>query len=296
MMDRPPPPLNFIRSFECAARHLSFTKAAIELGYTQAAISTHIRALEKYINRSLFVRNARSIELTEMGKAFLPTLRHALHQIDSATDAIATTSKDRSVVISCPMSLAENWLPGCLSAFRASYPDVDITINATIWDNPENNIADIVISVNRNDEVPLGARKLWDETLSLLCAPAIAQEITWATDVAVAPKILVAGRQEYWTILADALGVGSLDLESAIKTNASNVSLELAAHGLGTTIAPTSLCATYTDRGLLLEPLAIRPVSPWSYYILRCGGRRNLVANDLFEWLSSYCRSPIRGA
>ena len=64
-MDRPSPPLNFIRSFECSARHLSFTKAAEELGYTQAAVSTHIRSLEKYVGRDLFIRHARGIELTE---------------------------------------------------------------------------------------------------------------------------------------------------------------------------------------------------------------------------------------
>ncbi|MEQ9039066.1 MAG: LysR family transcriptional regulator, partial [Silicimonas sp.] len=71
-MKRPPPPLHLIRSFECAARHLSFTRAAGDLGYTQAAISTHIRALEQYVGRKLFVRRARSLVLTEIGEAFLP--------------------------------------------------------------------------------------------------------------------------------------------------------------------------------------------------------------------------------
>src|SRR5215470_16197412 len=98
-MHRPPPPLNFIRAFECAARHLSFTRAAEELGYTQAAISMQVRALEKYLGRALFVRSARSLELTEMGEAFLPTLRQALSQIDSATEAIVTSSRDQGVIL-----------------------------------------------------------------------------------------------------------------------------------------------------------------------------------------------------
>ncbi len=70
---KPPPPLNYIRSFECSARHLSFTAAASELGYTQAAVSNHVRALEHYIGRQLFVRYPRSLKLTEVGEAFLPT-------------------------------------------------------------------------------------------------------------------------------------------------------------------------------------------------------------------------------
>ncbi|MEZ5778611.1 MAG: LysR substrate-binding domain-containing protein [Paracoccaceae bacterium] len=294
-MDRPPPPLNFIRSFECAARHLSFTKAAQELGYTQAAISTHVRALEKYIGRELFVRNARSIELTEMGEAFLPTLRQGLAQIDNATNAIATTSRDRSVVIACPMSLAENWLPSCVGDFSRRHPDVEVVIHGTVWENPEDHIADIVISVNRSDEIPPGARKLWNETLSLVCDPALAARITRGADLVDIPKISVAGRQEYWALVAGAAGIAALDIESSIKTNASNISLELAAHGLGATIALTSLCGTYIARGLLEEPLLTRPESPWAYYVINRRGSRSAMSNRLFEHILSAGRETEGG-
>jgi predicted transcriptional regulator len=97
---KPPAPLNYVRSFECAARHLSFTAAAKELGYTQAAVSTHVRALEHYIGRQLFIRYPRSLKLTEMGEAFLPTLRQALDLIDQATEAVVTSSRKRTVVVS----------------------------------------------------------------------------------------------------------------------------------------------------------------------------------------------------
>src|SRR2546423_15431961 len=66
---KPSPPLNYIRSFECSARHLSLTAAAKELGYTQAAVSSHVRGLERYIGRQLFIRYPRSLKLTEMGEA-----------------------------------------------------------------------------------------------------------------------------------------------------------------------------------------------------------------------------------
>jgi DNA-binding transcriptional LysR family regulator len=285
---RPQPPLNFIRSFECAARHLSFTLAAEELGYTQAAISTHVRALEKYVGRKLFIRTARSIKLTEVGEAFLPTLRQGLEKIDTATSAIATTSRDKSVVIACPMSLAENWIPACMGAFSSHHPDVEIVINATVWNNPADQVADIVISVNRSDAVPLGARRLWDETLSLVCSPALAPRIRSADDLAAIHKISVAGRQEYWTILAEALGIPKLDTDNAIKTNASNVSLEFAAHGLGVTMALSSLCQTYIARGLLTEPLDVRPKSPWTYYALNRREERSPVTKKMFRHILDY--------
>ena len=289
-MHRPPPPLTFIRSFECAARHLSFTRAAAELGYTQAAISTHIRALEKYVGRDLFIRSARSISLTEMGEAFLPTLRQALHQIDSATDAIATTSRDQSVILACPLSLAENWLPGCLAEFRSRHPDVEVVITATIWDSPDDGIADIFISVNRNDEVPTDAARLWEETLSLVCATSGTAQITGWDAVADKPKIVVAGRQEYWAIFAAAFTAPEPNLDAAIKTNASNVALELAVHGLGATIALTSLCGTYLKRGLLQEPLGVRPASPWAYYIQRPRARHGQIAQKLFDHITDFAK------
>jgi len=289
-MDRPPPPLNFIRSFECAARHLSFTKAAAELGYTQAAISTHIRALEKYVGRDLFLRNARSIALTEMGEAFLPTLRQALHQIDSATDAITTTSRDQSVVIACPLSLSESWLPQCLASFRENHPAVKIVLTATIWDSPDEGIADLFISVNRSDEVSAGSIRLTDETLSFVCAPASADRFgTWA-DALEQAKILVAGRQEYWAIFASAFGTGPVDLDAAFKTNASNVALELAVHGLGGAIVLSSLCKNYLSRGLLAEPLDLRPDSPWAYYIQTPRARRGQSAYSLFDHILDYAK------
>ncbi|MCV2869628.1 LysR family transcriptional regulator [Defluviimonas sp. WL0002] len=287
-MSRPPPPLNFIRSFECAARHLSFTKAAEELGYTQAAISTHIRALEKYVGRDLFVRNARSIELTEMGEAFLPTLRQGLALIDTATDAIATTSRDRSVVIACPMSLAENWLPECLAPFHADHPDVDLVINGTVWESDEDPIADLVISVHRDDAVPSGAHMLWPETLSLVCAPALAAALARPGGFSEIPKILVAGRQEYWSIFAQAMGLTSQEIDTPFKTNSSNISLELAAQGFGATVALSSLCRTYLVRGLLAEPLPHRPPSPWSYFIANRRAQRGSVAARVLDHILGY--------
>jgi DNA-binding transcriptional LysR family regulator len=227
-----PPPLNLIRSFECTGRHLSFTRAAQELGYTQAAVSTHVsthvRALEKYVGRDLFVRNARSLQLTEIGSAFLPTLRQALAQIDAATDAIVTAGRDRSVIVACPFSLAENWLAGAVAAFQVLRPDVEVTIHGTVWEEAMDGIADIKITVNRQDEVPPGARPLWPETLSLVCAPALAAQLGAPAYVLAHRRVIIAGRQEYRSIFAEATGEPSLAAidpahGAQLRTNASNV-------------------------------------------------------------------------
>ncbi len=289
-MNRPPPPLNLIRSFECTARHLSFTRAAQELGYTQAAISTHVRALEKYIGRELFVRNARSLQLTEIGAAFLPTLRQALAQIDAATDSVLAGGRDRSVIVACPFSLAENWLSGAVAAFQAERRDIEVTIHGIVWEDSLDGIADVVITVNRDDDAPSGARPLWPETLSLVCAPAIAEQMRSPQDVLAHRRVITAGRQEYWSIFAEATGEPRLAVidpahGAQLRTNASNVALELAAHGAGVTIALTSLCGTYLSRGLLAEPFVVRPRSPWNYYVALRATHRGGVAERLVAHL-----------
>ncbi len=74
------PPLNWLRTFEVAARELNFTVAARELNMTQSAASQQVRLLEDYLNEPLFIRTARQINLTKQGRSYLPVVQSALHE------------------------------------------------------------------------------------------------------------------------------------------------------------------------------------------------------------------------
>lgn len=244
-----------------------------------------MRALEKYVGRPLFERRTRSLRLTEIGEAFLPTLRQALLQIDNATEAIVTSSRDRSVSLACPMSLAENWVSRILAGFSSSYPDIDVVVHGTVWESPGEPVADLAITINRDDEVPEGAKRLWRERLTLVCAPGFAGRISTPEDVVALPKIFVLARQEYWTLMASALTLAPFDLDRGHRTNATNIALEMAANGLGITVALASLTRTYIERGILVEPLPMRPDSPWSYYIRQSSLNRRPAIDRLREWI-----------
>jgi len=288
--DRPPPPLTHVRSFEVAARHLSFTRAAQELGLTQAAISTHVRALEHYVGRPLFTRNARSLTLTEAGEAYVPTLRQALTQIDSATDAIAKSAREQSVVVACPTSLAQVWLPRALARFRRQNPAVEVLVHATVWDRRVDDIADVTLSADREDAVPAGAEALWPEKLMLVCSPELAGQMKSAADIAALPQITVSGRQEFLPIMTRALGVSLPQPPSVFRSNSSNVALEMAAHGLGITVTLSSLGRIYLARGLVAEPFAQRPPSPWGYALHPLGPRRSQAAAALAQAIRDEAR------
>ena len=284
-MHRPKPPLNFIRSFECAARHLSFTLAAEELGYTQAAISMHVRSLEKYLGHPLFLRFPRSLKLTEMGEAFLPTLRQGLRQIDLATETIVSSTRKKTVIVACPMSLAENWMVRCLAGFADKYPDIEIVMHGTIWDADIDSVADIVISVNRDDEIPERSDLLWEDRVVLVCAQGLAKHISSSADIKKLPKIYVLGRQDYWEVIARDLGLNLADNERGYRTNASNIALEMAANGIGLTDSPASLAQIYLQRGILIEPFTARPRSPWNYYIKAPNCSRNGADAKVLDWI-----------
>ncbi|MES0826948.1 LysR substrate-binding domain-containing protein [Ruegeria sp. SCP11] len=264
------PHLTFLRSFEAAARHLSFTSAAEELNCTQSAVSNHVRSLEEFLQRPLFVRHARSLSLTDVGEAYLPSVRHALQEIDVATQSVIQRSHNRKVVVSCPVSLAENWLPDVIRGFNAVHPDIDLTVHGTLWSDVGANVSDISITIDHIDDVVSDAERMWPEKLSVVCAPDFRLEgapLTDPTQLQDAPLIHILGRPAYWERVAQHFGLSDLNQKDGLRTNASNLAMEMAANSLGCVALPRSLTKSHVDRGLLIEPFTFDLESPWAYFI-----------------------------
>lgn len=105
-MSRRLPPLNSLRVFEAAARHLSFTRAAEELFVTQAAVSHQIKALEEFLSLKLFRRRNRSLLLTEEGQSYFLDIKDIFTSIAEATDKVLERSEKGALTISLPPSFA----------------------------------------------------------------------------------------------------------------------------------------------------------------------------------------------
>ena len=285
-MDRPPPSLNLVRSFESAARHLSFTLAAKELGFTQAAISGHVRSLEQYLGHPLFHRNARSLVLTETGKAYLSTLRDALRQIDAATEAVATSHRGEQLVISCPVSVAESVLMERLAGFLKQNIRVRVSVHGAVWDNASESVADLKIAFFRGHEAPPDYRLLWQEDLVMVCATQWHELLgRKGMDLKDLPQITILGRHDYWDLFREGLDQPVARGDIRHQANSLNIAMEMAVHGLGATVTPSSLARNYLDRNLLVEPVEWRPRSPWGCYIARGAGPNPRVASRFMEWM-----------
>ncbi|KIC21322.1 LysR substrate-binding domain-containing protein [Leisingera sp. ANG-Vp] len=264
------PHLTFLRSFEASARHSSFTSAAEELNCTQSAVSNHVRSLEEFIGRPLFVRHPRSLSLTDVGEAYVPSVRHALQEIDVATQSLVLQKHKREVVVSCPFSLAENWLPKVVQSFRRKYPEIDLTIHGTIWTDVEENVSDISISTSHLEDVTPNMLQLWEEKLTIVCSPNYlvdGRPFDSEGQLCRADLIHILGRPVYWELVAKHIDAQEVNLKSGFSTNASNIALELAAQGLGCIALPRSLVMPYIQRGLLFEPFELDVVCPWTYFV-----------------------------
>ncbi len=129
-MDRPQLPLNALRAFEASARHLNFTRAAVELCVTQAALSHQIKGLETRLGVDLFRRLPRGVMLTDEGAALLPVLSNAFDSIGSLLDRFVDGRLRTALTVGVVGTFAANWLLPRLGAFAATHPSIDLRLLA----------------------------------------------------------------------------------------------------------------------------------------------------------------------
>ena len=134
-MSRRLPPLNALKAFEAAARHLSFTKAAEELFVTQAAISHQIKTLEEFLGLKLFWRRNRSLLLTEEGQSYFQDIRSIFNSVSEATERLIARSAKGTLTVTMQPSFAIQWLIPRLMQFTELHPDIDVRIKAVDLDD-----------------------------------------------------------------------------------------------------------------------------------------------------------------
>ena len=170
------PPLDALRGFEAAARHLSFTQAAEELSITQSAISRQIKTLETAIDVPLFKRFNRSLALTDAGQALYRTAARALAEITATVEALRAP-QTRVVTVTTSLSFASLWLVPRLAAFRARHPQIDVRIaaNNSIVSLERERI-DCAIRFCEPDAAPRDALALMNEEAFPVLSPALLKD------------------------------------------------------------------------------------------------------------------------
>lgn len=270
-MSRRLPPLNALRAFEAAARHLSFTKAAEELHVTQAAISHQIKALEEWLGLPLFRRMNRALALTEAGQSYLPPVREAMDTLSQATDSLLRSDSTGALTISTMPSFASKWLVPRLTRFQKRYPDMDVRVQSTsqVVDFARHDV-DLAIRFGNGDWPDLRVERLLTEDIFPVGHPSLLGgdcPLTCPEDLR-NHTLLHDDYRISWAVWCRAAGIEGLDVERGPRFDDSSFTLQAAMNGHGVALARGALVADDIATGRLVRLFDVRLPGSVAYYVV----------------------------
>lgn len=295
-MSRRLPPLNALRAFEAAARHLSFTEAAHELNVTQAAISHQIKALEEHLGTPLFRRMNRALALTDAGERYFPPLRQALDLMDSATRDLVERDAMGPLKVTVLPSFAARWLLPRLTDFRREHPEIDVLISAdehlVDFSRAE---ADIGIRYGRGEYPGMQTDFLMGDRVFPVCSPQLIDGDPPLRE----PKDLVhhtllhddvRGGEDMpdWAHWLKRSGLEHLGIDPARGPgfNDSAMQVQAAVDGQGVALARSALTLDDMKAGRLVCPFGPEIESRFAYYVVAPPSVRSWRKVRIFrDWL-----------
>lgn len=317
-MTQPLPPLNALRAFEAAARHLSFSAAAKELHVTPAAVSHQIKGLEAHLELRLFRRLKRGLELTRAGETFLPKLREGFERLGEAVEDLRSRNEPGTLAVSVATSFATRWLAPRLHRFVAAYPDLDVRITAStrLIDPTKGETgpgdaqagspvedADIVVRFGTGDYPGFRVDKLLAVSVTPLCSPRLnagEHPIRSAADLAhhvlIHDNVRFDDGRPLWDAWFEAAGTPGMDTSHGLRFSHAMLALEAAAEGMGVELGMPVLAGSDLASGRLIAPLGLSLPLKFGYHIVSDpdAAQRSDVAAFRDWLLAEASRDPAR--
>lgn len=270
-------PLNGLRAFEAAARHLSFVKAAEELSVTPAAVSQQVKALEERLEVPLFRRVTRGLRLTQAGRDLLPGLTEGFDRIAEAVAQVVTPADDGVLSVSALPSFSAAWLVPRLQGFADAHPEVRLTLLATTSVSDfQSDGADLAVRHAARQPEGVESELLLGETIFPVCAPVFAERhgLRRPDDLRGVPLFRTVypdgTPDDSWELWLREAGVRDLDWSRVTGTaySESTVALQAAIAGQGVLMGRSLLATDALRRGLLVAPFGLSLPSPYSYWLV----------------------------
>ena len=262
------PPLDWLRTFEAAARHEKFSAAATELNLTQAAISQQIRKLETWLDVELFNRLPRSVELTIQGDAYLPHVRRALDVLSRGTSDLFASRRVRRVSIAAPASYNGLWLAPRIGEIHRAFPHIHLHIFSIHRNADYESInADLEIRFGRGDREWGESSLLFPEVLSPVCSPGLKKKLAdgdWTS----AQVFALTGLRSGWTEWCALEGKGRM-VEANVRFDSFATALEAVKADAGVLLASMPLLRDQLDRGELARLSNVQLKMPDGYWLVK---------------------------
>ncbi|MNF61513.1 HTH-type transcriptional activator AmpR [compost metagenome] len=291
-MIRPQLPLNALRAFEASARHLSFTRAAVELCVTQAAVSHQVKGLEGQLGVTLFKRLPRGLMLTSEGETLLPVLRDCFDRIAETLERFEGGHFREVLTVGAVGTFAVGWLLPRLADFQARYPLIDLRLSTN---NNRVDVAaeglDYAIRFGAGAWHGIEALRLIEAPLSVLCVPEIARRLHTPADL-LQETLLRSYRMDEWSQWFQAAGLTSQSAPPrSIVFDSSLAMMEAAIQGVGVALAPPMMFARQLTERKIRQPFAIG-ITTGSYWLTRLQSRPETAAMTAFRsWLVDAAQS-----
>lgn len=248
------PPMSAVRAFEAAARHLSFTRAADELGMTQAAVSYQIRLLEERIGTPLFVRLPREVRLTAAGRQLAPKVTEAIDLLGAAFSEIADKT-EHHLHISVLPTVVSSWLGQRLASFQTAHPNISIRVHmSTELIDFKRDAIDLVVRSGNGDWPGNDVFPLFPIDYMPVCTPSFLEkhQLKEPSDVLRVRRFGNASWWRRWMIETGVEPPASNGTELIFDVQAMDVATTLADHGIA--IAVSTFLLEELRNGKLIRP------------------------------------------
>lgn len=273
------PPLSAIRVFESASRHASFTRAAEELGMTQAAVSYQIKMLEERVGAPLFLRMPRQVKLTELGERLAPSITEAF---ETMRTAFATLREDTEGVLSISVvaTFAANWLVQRLGSFQMEHPLLAVRLdsNDRLVDFTQSEV-DLAIRTGTGNWPGLVSYELIKAQFTPMLSPKLAASIGGVREPADLLRLpAIDASDPWWRLWFEAAGVRDPQVRGNTQNRLGAQHLEgrAATAGLGMGILTPAFHTAEVAAGLLIQPFDLLCDDGRSYWLVYPESRRNV--------------------
>ncbi len=288
-MKRRIPPLNPLRAFEAAARHMSFTKAAEEMNVTQGAVSRQVKVLEEYLGFGLFARTSKGLELNRNGRAYVGVLSQAFEQIARATDEVVTSRSQSILTIRGYTTFLVRWLIPLLPEFKVKHPSVEIRlVSASEPVDFERDNVDLGIRYGYGQWKHTASDMLFLDSLFPVCSPALLEHVTLKTpqDLSHCSLLHLNLRRSDWPDWLANPGCQNLIPDNNLFLEDLGVVYQCAIAGMGVAIAQQAYVADDLAARRLVAPFDSILRRPKGYFLVCPRDRVHVPKIRIFwDWL-----------
>jgi len=279
--------LNWLRTFEAAARLSGFTAASRELGLTQTAVSLQVKALETKLGHDLFIRGPKSLRLTEIGNAYLPAVREALDALTLSTSGLFGPDLKSTIVVRASMA-AIQWIAPRLGGFQTRHPGVGIKLVTSIWADTldtQNVDVDIVLASARRSDGRF--EKLSDDFIVPVCGLNTSESVTSIDDLATIDPIHIVGFDDHWSRYMAAFGRQHDVSATRLIVDTSVAACELVASDLGRAIVIERFVSDAIRGGRPIKRVGDRIALDQAHYLVETGSAKQIhpAAEAFKDWL-----------